>query len=131
MPRPARPLLACCLLAIHAVATLCGPCLHDLPGWAHSPELSRAEGHQGGVAEGAATAEEAAAIPAGALHLQGDDCPICHYLGQPQLAADPPTLATGWQPSGWQPFPERPPATRTSVRSASPRAPPASTAVAA
>jgi hypothetical protein len=71
MQRRARQLLLASLLALYGVMSTCGPVLHALPGSDHSKATSPADQDQSGNPK--------------SLH---DDCPICHFFGQGQLAGD-------------------------------------------
>src|SRR5215472_12245053 len=76
MPRFARRLLIASLVAFHAAVMLCGPCLHGLPGWGHSAGLSRgADAHR-------------VSDHVQAVHVQPDNCPVCHLFSQGQLPID-------------------------------------------
>src|SRR5580692_739367 len=47
MPRFLRPTLIALVIALHAAVTLCGPCLHAMPGFGHGSVLeSSAQRHQ-------------------------------------------------------------------------------------
>lgn len=116
MPRLARQFLAVSVLALHATAMLCGPCLHGLPGL----------GHAGGVTLGADV--DHGQNPAKAPHGQGHDCPICHFFSQGQLPIDTACVPAIQHVYVWRRetsyacvFPGQPHAT-------SPRAPPVSRA---
>lgn len=76
MPRIARQLLIASLIAFHAAVTLCGPCLHAMPGLSHEsgPESSAKKGHS---FDSEST-----------HHTSADTCPICHFLAQGQLAVE-------------------------------------------
>jgi hypothetical protein len=76
-----RPLIAL-LVAFHAAVTLCGPCLHAIPG----------AGHGTGQAS-SAPGEHADGDPS--RHDLAGHCPICHFLAQGQLPlSSDTTLAT-------------------------------------
>ena len=73
MPRFVRPSLIALLIAFHAAVTLCGPCLHAVPGFGHGSGL------------GSSAQRQEAVDPTGTRHASMDDCPICHFLAQGQL----------------------------------------------
>ncbi|MDR3637257.1 MAG: hypothetical protein P4L84_25860 [Isosphaeraceae bacterium] len=76
MPRFARPCLVTALVALHATVMLCGACLHGLPGWGHRAALSRAA--DGDHSRDAGKPND----------LRPDDCPVCHFVAQAQLATE-------------------------------------------
>jgi hypothetical protein len=118
MSRFVRQTLVALLIAFHAAVTLCGPCLHAVPGFGHGSVLeSSAKRHQ-------------AVDMAGARHASMDDCPICHFLTQGQLPIESSSiasvrLAVEFEPVAdvdWSPAPPRlpfcprgPPVVYTSV----------------
>ena len=71
MSRSLRQLLFATLIACHAAVTLCGPCLHELPGSAH----------QFGPAGEAHRSD----VPAKSSTDSADNCLICHFVAQGQL----------------------------------------------
>lgn len=76
MPRIARQALIASLIAFHAAVTLCGPCLHAVPGLGHGSGLeSSAKGGHSFDSESI-------------RHASADTCPICHFLAQGQLAVE-------------------------------------------
>lgn len=72
MLRSVRRLLFASLIACHAIATLCGPCLHELSGLSHP----------------FAPAGKADA-PGPSPSDSSDTCPICHFVAQGQLTVAP------------------------------------------
>jgi hypothetical protein len=74
MSRLVRQLLFAALIACHAAATLCGPCLHALPGSSHQP--------------GATTKADRSDHPAQARRDAADNCVICHFVAQGQLPVE-------------------------------------------
>lgn len=76
MTRQVRNLLLGALIALHATVTLCGPGLHALPGWSHGTGLTplARNDHSHG--------------PGPSSHQASDDCPVCQFLAQGQLAAE-------------------------------------------
>lgn len=76
MPRIVRHALIASFIAFHAAVTLCGPCLHEVPGMGHDPawELSSKAGHSFDTGTD--------------RHVSGDTCPICHFMAQGQLAVE-------------------------------------------
>jgi hypothetical protein len=72
MQRRARQILLASLIALYGTMTAGGPALHALPG----AELVKAGTPDDG---------DGSDRPTSSHH----DCPICHFLGQGQLAADP------------------------------------------
>lgn len=71
MQRRARQLLLVSLFALYGVMTVCGPALHALPGADHVKASSP---------EGADRPD----LPTS----PHDDCPLCHFLVQAQIAED-------------------------------------------
>ena len=71
MQRRARQILLASLLALYGVMTVGGPALHALPGAEHVETGTSADGD-------------------GSDHPTSshDDCSICHFLAQGQLAGD-------------------------------------------
>jgi hypothetical protein len=74
MSQIARHLLFALVLACHAVVTLCGPCLHALPGSSH--EL------------GATSTSHRPDDSAQSRRDAADNCLICHFVAQGQLLAE-------------------------------------------
>ena len=71
MPRFVRHFLFASLIACHAAVTLCGPCLHELPGSSHQIGL--------------ATKSHRPDAPAQSSRDSADNCLICHFVAQGQL----------------------------------------------
>ncbi len=71
MSRFVRHLLFGALIACHAAVTLCGPCLHGLPGSSHQMGLA-AKSHGPDA-------------PAQSSRDSADNCLICHFVAQGQL----------------------------------------------
>ena len=71
MPRSVRHFLFASLIACHAAVTLCGPCLHELPGSSHQMGL--------------ATKSHRPDAPAKSSRDSADNCLICHFVAQGQL----------------------------------------------
>ena len=71
MSRVARHILFASVIAMHAAVSLCGPCLHQLPG----------SSHQLGTASKANCPEDPARSPGDSA----DNCLICHFVAQGQL----------------------------------------------
>jgi hypothetical protein len=71
MPRSVRQLLFTALIACHAAVTLCGPCLHELPGSSHQ--------------FGLVTKPHRPDAPAKSATDSADNCLICHFVAQGQL----------------------------------------------
>jgi len=74
MYRPFRQWLLGSLLACHMLVTLCGPCLHGLPGASH--DLS------------AASKSDRGDEPSQSRRDSADQCLICHFFAQGQLPTD-------------------------------------------
>jgi hypothetical protein len=74
MSQIVRHLLVASVLACHAVVTLCGPCLHSLPGSSH--EL------------GATSKSHRPDDPAQSRGDAADNCLICQFIAQGQLLAE-------------------------------------------
>ncbi len=70
-----RRLLFASLIAFHAIATLCGPCLHELSGLSHPIS-----------AAGKPNRTEA---PSQSPSDSSDNCPICHFVAQGQFVDTP------------------------------------------
>lgn len=106
-----RRLLFASLIACHAIATLCGPCLHELSGLSHPI--------------GAAGKPDRTDAPAQSPSDSADNCPICHFVAQGQLIITPvcersePILVNWLTPEA----PAARPAAQ--VHASAPRAPPA------
>jgi hypothetical protein len=71
MSRFVRHFLFAALIACHAAVTLCGPCLHELPGSSHQ--------------FGPATNTQRLDAPAKSSTDSADNCLICHFVAQGQL----------------------------------------------
>ena len=71
MPRSVRHFLFASLIACHAAVTLCGPCLHELPGSSHQMGLA-SKSHRPDA-------------PAQSSRDSADNCLICHFVAQGQL----------------------------------------------
>jgi hypothetical protein len=74
MLRFARRILFASVIAVHAVVSLCGQCLHEFAG----------SSHQLGVASKADGPEDAGRSPADSA----DNCLICHFVAQGQLPVE-------------------------------------------
>ena len=74
MSRFARQILFASVIALHAVVSLCGQCLHDFAG----------SSHQLGMASKAHGPEDPAPLP----RDSGDNCLICHFVAQGQLPVE-------------------------------------------
>ena len=74
MLRTARRLLFALVFACHAAVTLCGPCLHALPGSSH--ELGATSNSQHTDDSGQSRRDGA------------DNCLICQFVAQGQLLAE-------------------------------------------
>jgi hypothetical protein len=74
MCRIVRHLLFTSVLACHAAVTLCGPCLHALPGSSHEP--------------GAASKTHRPDEPSQSRRDAADNCLICHFVAQGQLPVE-------------------------------------------
>lgn len=75
MPGFVRRLLFASLIAFHAIATLCGPCLHELSGLSH-PMSSAVKPNR-------------TEVPSQSTSDSSDNCPICHFVTQGQLVNTP------------------------------------------
>ncbi len=75
MTRLVRQLLFASLIACHAAATLCGPCLHELSGSSH-PFSPAAKSHRPDA-------------PAKSGSDSSDNCLICQFAAQGQLTVAP------------------------------------------
>jgi hypothetical protein len=82
MPRFVRASLIALLIAFHAAVTLCGPCLHAVPGFGHGSGL------------GSSAQRQEAVDSTGARHASMDNCPICHFLAQGQLPIESSHIAS-------------------------------------
>jgi hypothetical protein len=69
-----RQVLFASLIACHAAVTLCGPCLHALPGSSHQP--------------GATSKADRPDHPAQSRRDAADNCVICHFVAQGQLPVE-------------------------------------------
>ena len=72
MQRRVRQILLASLLALYGALTACGPALHWVPGADHVKYGSPGKG-------------DGPDHPTGPHH----DCPVCHFLAQGQITADP------------------------------------------
>ena len=77
MSRLVRQFLLMSLIACHAVVTLCGPCLHELPGLSHKT--------------GASSKVHGADDPIQSRGDSTDRCLICHFVAQGQLPVEFPS----------------------------------------
>ncbi len=79
MNRALRKALFLSLLACQTAVTVCGPCLHELPGLSHELSIS----------------SKAKVPPDGSRPLdhKADHCLICHYLTQGQVSVEVVSLA--------------------------------------
>ena len=73
MSRFARHTLFASVIALHAIVSLCGQCLHELPGSSHQL--------------GPASKTDGRGDPAQSPRDSADNCLICHFVAQSQLAA--------------------------------------------
>ena len=76
MFRSVRRALIAGLVVLHASVTLCGSGLHTLPGWRHDfgfRPVAKTDHSHG---------------PGKSSHAAADDCPVCQFLAQGQLAVD-------------------------------------------
>src|SRR4051794_14202768 len=76
MTRLVRNTLLVVLIGLYAAITLCGPGLHALPGWSHNSGLTPLARHDHSHGPGPSS------------HQASDDCPVCQFLVQGQLAPD-------------------------------------------
>ena len=74
MSRFARHILFASVIALHAVVSLCGPCLHEFAG----------SSHQLGMASKTHGPDDPARSP----RDSGDNCLICHFVAQGQLPVE-------------------------------------------
>ena len=74
MSRLVRQILFASMIACHAAVTLCGPCLHGLPGLSHT--ISAASKPHG--------SDDPLQSPRDAT----DRCLICHFVAQAQLPVE-------------------------------------------
>ncbi|HZW33310.1 MAG TPA: hypothetical protein VFF52_21510 [Isosphaeraceae bacterium] len=74
MSRLVRQVLFVTLIACHAAVTLCGPCLHALPGSSHQI--------------GAMSKADRPDHPAQSRRDAADNCVICHFVAQGQLLVE-------------------------------------------
>ena len=74
MSRFARRILFASVIALHAVVSLCGQCLHEFAG----------SSHQLGVASKSHGPEDPARSP----RDSGDNCLICQFVAQGQLPVE-------------------------------------------
>jgi hypothetical protein len=70
----ARRFLFALVFACHAAVTLCGPCLHALPGSSHEP--------------GAASKSHRPDDPSQSRRDAADNCLICQFVAQGQLPVE-------------------------------------------
>jgi hypothetical protein len=74
MSRFVRQILFASVIALHAVVSLCGPCLHEFAGSSHQLGLtSKTHGPDD---------------PARSPRDSGDNCLICHFVTQGQLPVE-------------------------------------------
>jgi hypothetical protein len=89
MSRFARHALFASVIAVHAIVSLCGQCLHDLPGSSHE--------------FGATSKTHCPGDPLRSPRDSSDDCLICHFVAQVQLHvecdSEISTVAIAEQPS--------------------------------
>jgi len=74
MSRYGRHVLFASVIALHAIVTLCGQCLHEFAG----------SSHQLGLTSKAQGADDLGRSPRDAA----DNCLICHFVAQSQLPVD-------------------------------------------
>jgi hypothetical protein len=74
MSRIVRHLLIGSVLAFHAAVTLCGPCLHALPG----------SGHGSGATSNSNRPDD----PIQPRQDSADNCLVCHFFAQGQLPVE-------------------------------------------
>jgi hypothetical protein len=74
MSRSVRQFLFASLIACHAAVTLCGPCLHELPGLSHKM--------------GAASQPHGSDDPISSRGDSADRCLVCQCLAQGQLPVE-------------------------------------------
>jgi hypothetical protein len=74
MSRIVRHLLFASVIACHAFVTLCGPCLHALPGSSHDM--------------GAASKSRRADDPSQSRRDAADNCLVCQFVAQGQLPVE-------------------------------------------
>jgi hypothetical protein len=115
MSRIVRHLLFASVLACHAVVTLCGPCLHALPGSSH--------------AMGAASKADRSDDPAQSRRDAADNCLICQFVAQRQMPVE--TVCGLCTQTVAEFVAPRLPVSRTSSRQvpSNPRAPPAAATI--
>jgi hypothetical protein len=110
MSRFARHALFASVIAIHAIVSLCGPCLHELPGASHE--------------RGAKSKAQCPRDPAQAPRDSSDNCLICQFVAQGQLLVECDTQLLVVAVTE-QPVPSLPPSRILHIHvPASPRAPP-------
>jgi hypothetical protein len=112
MTRSARPILILWLVALHVGLTLGATGLHALPGVGHGTGLSRLarNDHSHG--------------PGKSSHQSADDCQVCQFLVQGQMAAGAPAAAPIWLIAQADPQADCVPALAATHRTSAPRAPP-------
>ncbi len=69
-----RPFLFATLITCHATVSVCGPCLHELPGFTHRPWT-------------ASRADRSDVVAQSGGHSK-DSCLLCQYVAQSQLAVE-------------------------------------------
>ncbi len=74
MSRLARQLLFAAIIAYHAIVTVCGPCLHELPGASHETS--------------AAAKANRPSSPVAPRSDTNDHCLICQFVAQGQLPVE-------------------------------------------
>ena len=86
--RRIRQFLVASLIAFHAAVTLCGPCLHELPGLGHESAAST-------------SSQPASQHPVKSPHDTGDSCPVCHFLAHGQLPVTLSCAPSVLLPGAW------------------------------
>jgi hypothetical protein len=74
MSRFLRHLLFASVLACHGLVTLCGPCLHSLPGSTHDL--------------GTASKSHRPGDPSPSPRESSDQCLVCHFVAQGQMTSE-------------------------------------------
>ncbi len=82
MSRTLRKFLVASVVLLHTALTLCGPCLHSLPGFSHETGLCLSN------------AQVPNEVPARPSHDSSDVCPVCHFVAQAQLPVQSSSIAT-------------------------------------
>jgi hypothetical protein len=112
MNRSARPILVVWLVVLHAGLTVCASSLHALPGLGHGTGLNRSDRDDHSHGPGKSSQEAA------------DDCAVCHFLAQGQLATSPSAGPPAWLIALADPHVAHISAPIAQHRASSPRAPP-------